>query len=163
MARFYVDKYTARLERSDLDLVRLVKKDGSVIEDLEPRKLFPFTNHDMYITLLDKEEKEFAFVRDLAELDEDSAQALRDCFHEYYMIPKIQKVLSCDERTGALMWTVLTDRGEVSFQIRNHHSDIKRLHGTTRVIIRDSNDNRYEIEDYTQLDRQSTHLLFSYI
>ena len=163
MARIYVDKYVGKLERTDLYFVKLTMKDGTVYENLEPRMLFPITNQTMYITLLDKNEKEFAFVRDLAELDEDSAQALRDCFHEYYMIPKIQKVLSCNERTGALSWTVLTDRGEVSFQIRNHHSDIKHLRGTKRVIIRDSNDNRYEIEDYTALDRQSAHFLFAYI
>ena len=163
MARIYVDKYVGKLERTDLYFVKLTMKDGTVYENLEPRMLFPITNQTMFITLLDKNEKEFAFVRDLAELDEDSAQALRDCFHEYYMIPRIQKVLSCNERTGALSWTVLTDRGEVSFQIRNHHSDIKHLRGTKRVIIRDSNDNRYEIEDYTALDRQSAHFLFAYI
>lgn len=163
MARIYVDKYVGKLERTDLYFVKLTMKDGTVYENLEPRMLFPITNQTMFITLLDKNEKEFAFVRDLTELDEDSAQALRDCFHEYYMIPKIQKVLSCNERTGALSWTVLTDRGEVSFQIRNHHSDIKHLRGTKRVIIRDSNDNRYEIEDYTTLDRQSAHFLFAYI
>lgn len=163
MARIYVDKYIGKLERTDLYYVKLTMKDGTVYENLEPRMLFPITNKTMFITLLDKNEKEFAFVRDLAELDEDSAQALRDCFHEYYMIPKIQRIISCDEKTGALRWTVITDRGEVSFQIRNHHSDIKRLHGTKRVIVRDSNDNRYEIEDYTALDRQSTHFLFAYI
>lgn len=163
MARIYVDKYIGKLERTDLYYVKLTMKDGTVYENLEPRMLFPITNKTMFITLLDKNEKEFAFVRDLAELDEDSAQALRDCFREYYMIPKIQRIISCDEKTGALKWTVFTDRGEVSFQIRNHHSDIKRLHGTKRVIVRDSNDNRYEIEDYTALDRQSTHFLFAYI
>ena len=30
MARYYIDKYTGRLERTDLYLVRLIKKDGSV-------------------------------------------------------------------------------------------------------------------------------------
>lgn len=163
MARIYVDKYIGKLERTDLYYVKLTMKDGTVYENLEPRMLFPITNQTMFITLLDKNEKELAFVRDLAELDEDSAHALRDCFHEYYMIPKIQRIISCDEKTGALRWTVITDRGEVSFQIRNHHSDIKRLHGTKRVIVRDSNDNRYEIEDYTALDRQSMHFLFAYI
>ena len=163
MARIYVDKYIGKLERTDLYYVKLTMKDGTVYENLEPRMLFPITNQTMFITLLDKNEKELAFVRDLAELDENSAQALRDCFHEYYMIPKIQRIISCDEKTGALRWTVITDRGEVSFQIRNHHSDIKRLHGTKRVIVRDSNDNRYEIEDYTALDRQSMHFLFAYI
>ena len=44
MGRYYIDKYTGTLERTDLYLVRLIKKDGTVIEDLEPRMLFPITN-----------------------------------------------------------------------------------------------------------------------
>lgn len=163
MARFYVDKYTARLERSDLYLVRLIKKDGTVIEDLEPRMLFPFTNHDMYITLLGKDEKEIAFVRKLDEIDEESQKALRECFKEYYMIPKISRLIDCVDKFGVLKWTVETDRGVINFTIKNRHSDIKRLYGTNRVIVRDSNDNRYEIPDVTSLDSHSNYLLFSYL
>lgn len=163
MARYYIDKYTGRLERTDLYLVRLIKKDGSVIEDLEPRKLFPFSNSEMYITLLDKNEKEVGFVRKLDEIDEESRKVLEECFKEYYMIPKISRLLECEDKFGMLKWTVDTDRGVITFQIRNRHSDIKKLYGTNRVIVRDSNDNRYEIPDVTVLDSRSNHLLYSYL
>ena len=163
MGRYYVDKYTGTLERTDLYLVKLIKKDGTVIEDLEPRMLFPFTNHDMYITLLNKEEREVGFVRKLDEIDEQSQKALLECFREYYMIPKITGIIECEEKFGALKWTVDTDRGIIKFTIRNRHSDIKHLRGTNLVIIRDSNDNRYEIPDQTALDARSLRLLFSYL
>ena len=163
MARIYVDKNTGHLERTDLYLVRLTLSDGTVHEGLEPRRLFPFSNASAYITLLDKKEREVAMVRDMKDLDRDSARALEECFHEYYMIPKITRVIACEDRFGVLKWTVETDRGVVNFQIRNRHSDIKHLHGTTRVVIRDSNDNRYEIPDYTAMDKHSEHLLFSYL
>ena len=163
MGRIYIDQYTGRLERTDLYLVKLTLKDGTVYENLEPRMLFPFTNHTMYITLLDKHEKEIGFVRDLEEVDPDSRKALEECFHEYYMIPKISRVLACEDRFGTLKWTVETDRGKITFRIRNRHSDIKHLWGTKRVIIRDSNDNRYEIPDHTAMDAHSNRLLFSYL
>ncbi len=163
MGRIYVDRYTGKIERTDLYLVKLTMKDGTVYEDLEPRMLFPFTNHTMYITLLDDHEKELGFVRDLEEIDEDSRKALEECFHEYYMIPKISRVLACEDKFGTLKWTVETDRGEITFRIRNRHSDIKHLWGTKRVIVRDSNDNRYEIPDYTAMDAKSNRLLFSYL
>ena len=163
MGRIYVDKYTGKLERTNLYFVRLTMKDGRVYEDLEPRKLFPITNNTMYISLLDSDEKELGFVRDLEEIDEDSRRALEECFAEYYMIPKITKVLRCVDKFGVLKWTVETDRGEITFSIKNRHSDIKRFHGTPRVIIRDSNDNRYEIPDITKLDRRSNLILFSYM
>jgi hypothetical protein len=162
MGRIYIDQYTGRIKRSDIYLVTLTLKDGTVIENLEPRRLFPVTNADMFITLLDHEEKEVAFVRDLAELDEGSANELRQCFKEYYRIPHIFKLLESDEKFGSLTWKVETDRGTVSFRIRNRHSDIKCMNGK-RVLIRDTNDNRYEIPDYTALDPHSRRLLFSYL
>ncbi len=163
MGRIYVDKYTGKIERTDLYLVKLTMKDGTVHESLEPRMLFPVTNKTMYITLLGAGEKEVGFVRDLEELDEGSKQALLECFREYYMVPKILSVVDCVDKFGTLKWTVVTDHGEISFRIKNRHSDIKRLYGTNRIIVRDSNDNRYEIEDCEALDTRSARLLFAYI
>lgn len=163
MSRIYIDKYTGKIERTDLYLVRLMLKDGTVYEDLEPRKLFPYTNNTMYITLLDKGEKEIGFVRDLKEIDEESEKALLECLAEYYMIPKITRIITCKDEAGSLKWTVETDRGEVTFTIKNRHSDIKYLHESERIIIRDSNDNRYEIESVDKLDKHSNKLLFAYL
>ena len=162
MGRIYVDKYTARLERSDLYRVRLILRDGSIIDDLEPKRLFPFSNTSMYISLLNKNEKEIALVRDLNEIDEESRKVLDECFREYYMIPKITHVYSCEDRNILLVWDVETDRGRISFRIRSCLSDIKSL-GNGRVIIRDSNDNRYEITNYDELDSHSKRLIFSYL
>ena len=163
MGRIYVDKYTGKLERTDVYRVRLTMRDGSSFENLEPRRLFPFTNTSMYITLLDENEREVGFIRDFEELDANSQKALEECFAEYYMIPSVTRLVESSETFGSLKWVVDTDRGRVSFRIRNRHSDIKQLHGTNRVLIRDSNDNRYEIKDYTKLDAHSQRLLFSYL
>ena len=161
--RIYIDKYTGTLERTDLYLVKLTMKDGTVHEDLEPRRLFPFTNPNMYITLLNKDEREVGFVRDLSELDDSSVKALEACFTEYYLIPKITRVNYCEEKFGSIKWEVETDRGPVKFRIRSRHSDIKKMHGSNRIIVRDTNDNRYEIPDYTALDKHSIRMLFSYL
>ncbi len=163
MSRIYVDRYTGRIERTDMYLVRLTLKDGTMIENLEPRRLFPFSDPNMYITLLNDKEKEIGFVRDLTEIDEDSRKALEECFAEYYMIPRITALLESVDKFGSLNWVVETDRGRVAFQIRNRHSDIKQMGRSGRVIVRDSNDNRYEIPDYQALDPHSRHLLFSYL
>lgn len=163
MARIYVDKTCGKIERTDLYLVKLIMNDGSVYENLEPRRLFPLTDTEHYVTLLDDKEKEVALIRDLCDIDADSRKALEDCFREFYLIPKITQVLDIDEKFGALKFRVMTDRGEILFRIRNRHSDIKMLYGSDRVLIRDSDDNRYEIEHYDALDRHSKMLLFSYV
>lgn len=163
MARIYIDRYTGSIERTDVYLVKLTLKDGTVYENLEPRRLFPITNTDMFITLLDRSEKEVAFIRDLTEIDEGSKQALLECFKQYYMIPKITRVLEMEDKFGSLKWKVDTDRGIISFRIHNRNSDIKMLYGTTRIIVRDSNDNRYEVPDFEKLDAHSKHLLFAFL
>lgn len=163
MARIYIDKDAGHIERTDLYLVSLTLADGSVIENLEPRRLFPMTDTEHYVSLLNSAEKEVAMIRDMESLDPDSRRALEECFTEYYLIPKISQVLSVEDKFGALSFHVMTDRGEISFRIRNRHSDIKMLHNDPRVLIRDSDDNRYEIPDYYALDRHSKRLLFSYV
>lgn len=163
MARVYLDKYNASIERTDLFHVRVAMKDGRVFDDLEARRLFPISNRSAYISLIDESEHEVAFVRALEELDESSRKALEGCFDEYYMIPKILRVIEVEDQFGVLKWTVETDCGTVKFGIRNRNSDIKRLECNTHILIRDSNDNRYEIPDTSKLDKHSLHLLFSYL
>ena len=163
MARVYVDKYTGTIERTDLFHVRVTMKDGRVFDDLEVRRLFPISNRTAYISLMDEKELEAAFVRDLDELDDASREALEACFSEFYMIPKILSVIAVEDRYGVLKWTVETDCGTVTFGIRNRNSDIKRLECDTHILIRDSNDNRYEIPDTSKLDKHSSRMLFSYL
>lgn len=160
--RIYVTRETGRIERTDVYLVRLTLNDGTVYENLEPRRLFPVTDLDHYITLLGEWEKEIAMVRSLDDLDADSRRALEEVFKEYYLVPFITAIKQCDDKFGSLKMTVETDRGEVTFRIRNRHNDMKVLHGTRRMIIRDSNDNRYEIRNLDALDKKSQSLLFSY-
>lgn len=163
MARIYVDKSCGRIERTDLYLVKLIMNDGTVFEDLEPRRLFPHTDTERYITLLNNKEKEIALIKEIKDLDTDSRRALELCFKEFYLIPKISQVLTVEDKFGALKFSVMTDRGKISFRIRNRHSDIKMLSRSGRVLIRDSDDNRYEIPCFAELDRHSKRLLFSYV
>lgn len=161
--RIYFNSEKGHIERADLYLVNLVFDDGQVIKGLEPRRLFPITDTEHYITLLDEKEKEVALIRNISDLDETSREILEDCFREYYMIPKISQILEVHDKFGVLEFKAMSDRGMVSFRIRNRHSDIKNLQGKGRIVIRDSNDNRYEIPKFDDLDKHSKHCLFSYV
>lgn len=81
-------------------------------------------------------------------------EILEDCLREYYLIPKIFSIDSYTEKFGLLTLFTQTDSGPVKIEIRNIMHSIKLLYGT-RVLIRDGNDNRYEIPDLNQLDRKS--------
>ena len=165
MARYFVDPKNDKIVREDLYKVRIEKANGEVVSDLQPKRLFPFTRPNHYITLLEGAEnmpkKEAAVITDLEELDEESRKAVEDCFEEFYMIPRITRVVDTIFKFGSLRWIVETDRGPIEVRIRNMNSDIKMLDGK-RMLVRDSNDNRYEIPDITRLDKKSLHKLFPY-
>ena len=161
--RFYVDKYTARIERVDVYLVNVICSDGRVFERLEPRRLFPVSDLDNYITLLDEDENEVAFIRRMDEIDKESAKALNECFREFYFIPKIYAVTDVDDHAGVCNWSVKTDRGDITFRIRNVRNDIKYSPATQEIRIRDTNDNRYLVPNYLELDRRSQRLINSYL
>ena len=155
---FFIDGPEARIIRTGNTKVELQIYQGETYEDLEPRRLFPMSGLKRYITLLDSDLKEKAIIRNLEQLDPDSRKAIEDCLTEYYMIPKIIEMIDITEKFGVLTWTCRTDRGVRSFRIRNRHSDVKMLFDG-RVLVRDSNDNRYEIEDVKKLDKKSQKIL----
>ena len=163
MERYFVDGKNDRIIREDLYTVRLEKSNGEVIAALEPKKLFPYTDPDHYITLLEEAKNEKAVIKDISELSEESREAIEACFKEIYMIPNITKVYLRTAKAGTLTLKVDTDRGgPITFRIRNSNSDIKML-SDVRMVIRDSDDNRYEILDVTKLDKKSLRQLYPYI
>ena len=159
MARRYIDS-GAKFTRRDLVLVNM-EYEGTVTESLSPRRLFPTSDREHYISLLDSDGHEIAILRDLSLLDAESADVIRNALSEYYIIPEITAVLFIEEKGGTDRWTVMTDRGECSFQIRSRITDVKAL-DDGRILFRDSSDNRYEIRDWTKLDKHSRHLLNAY-
>lgn len=156
--RYLVGKHD-RVFRTDTYLVRVECFDGRVLEDLEPRRLFPYTFPRQYITLLNTKEREEALISSLDELDEASREAVELCFDDYYMVPEILEILHIEDKSS-FKWLVRTDRGRVEFHIRNRHSDIKEHGGI--IVIRDSNDNRYRA-DISKLDEKSLRRISCYI
>ena len=157
MARF-IEGPEAQIVRTGDTSVELRIYKGETYTNIEPRRLFPLSGLTRYISLLDSNQKEIAIIRNLDDLDKDSRAAIEGCLEEYYMIPKIVEMIDITEKFGILTWTCRTDRGVRSFRIRNRHSDVKMLFDG-RVLVRDSNDNRYEIEDVKKLDKKSQKIL----
>ena len=143
-----------RITKDENNLVNVTLADGTEMKSLEPRRLFPVSSLDTYITLLDEEGVEFAIIKSLAELDRDSRKVVSDSLDDYYLVPKIVKIISTEEKYGTLRWTVETERGIKKFDIRNRNPDIK-VYKDGRVRVRDSDDNRYVIDDYRTLDPHS--------
>ena len=162
MERLYIDNDMARFIRKDRTLVDMELRDGRILENLEPHRLFPVSNLDRYITLLDESGAEQAVIRDLNTLPPQEQKVIVECLSEYYLIPKIRRVVDCDERFDGLTLHTETDRGPAKIEIRTLMQGLKLLNGY-RVLVRDMNDNRYEIPDWNKIDSRSRQILSRYI
>lgn len=162
MARLYIEFDMARFTRKDITHVDMELYDGRKFDNLEPHRLFPLSGLEKYITLLDEEGIEKAIIRDMKTLPDTERKIIEDCLEEYYLIPRVTKINFCTEKYGVLSLDVETDRGHAVIEIRNILHGLKLLYGT-RVLLRDSNDNRYEIPDLNRLDKKSRQVIDAFL
>lgn len=161
MERIYIAGDSARFIRKDLTLVDVELKDGTKIETVEPKRLFPTSMQDKYITLLDESGIEQAVIRDINTLSDDQRAIVEACLAEYYRIPEILRIRAYEERFDGLTLHTDTDKGSADIEIRALAQGFK-LDGV-RALLRDVNDNRYEIPDVTRLDNLSKQILGRYL
>ena len=143
-----------RVTKNENNLVNLTMSDGTEYTALEPRRLFPVSRLEQYITLLDSEGKEIAVIRNLSDLDPDSKKVIAASLDDYYLVPNITRIVSVTEKNGKIHWCVETDRGYKEFDIKNRNHDV-RVFRDGKVRVGDSDDNRYIIPCYHDLDKAS--------
>lgn len=162
MERIYIEYDNARFTRKDITLVDVELFDGRKFQNLEPRRLFPRSGLEKYITLLDETGVEQAVIRDMNTLPKQEREIIEACLEEYYLIPRVIQIKGVKEKFGVITLDTETDRGPARIEIRNLLHGMRMIHDN-RVLIRDGNDNRYEIPDLMQLDKRSRQLIESFL
>ena len=158
MARNFIDGNEIRLTVKDKIFCDVEFYTGHKLSDLEPRRLFPVSGLNDYITFLDSEGEEQFILRRLDNMEPHQRELLQGCLEEYYRIPKIKRLITFSEKNCIWLWTVETDRGEFTFEIVNHIRSLKMFYDK-RILVKDSNDNRYEIPNIYDLDKRSQKLI----
>jgi hypothetical protein len=136
----------------------VVMKDGETMTGIKARRLFPLSKKRQYIVFLDSKGEEIGIIKQLSLLDRSSKLNVLEALEYYYHIPKILQIDKIDDKYGIFKWYVITDKGEREFEIINTSTDIKSL-GGGHYVIKDIDDNRYEIKDINKLDKPSRFLL----
>lgn len=90
----------------------------------------------------------------MRDLSEQNTRLLKDSLDNRYFLPQITKIYSIFEKFGSSQWDVDTDRGRVQIASKALHEAITEL-SPVRFLIRDNEDNRFEIRDVTALDEES--------
>ena len=158
MSRVFIDGSEIRITVKDKIFCDVEFFTGEKFTDLEPRRLFPVSGLSEYITFLDSDGEEKFILRKLDNMEPLQKELLLRCLEEYYRIPKITRLISRSEKHRIWLWNVETDRGNYTFEIINHIQSMKMFYDK-RILIKDGNDNRYEIPNIYELDKRSQKLI----
>ena len=110
-----------------------------------------------YISLRDEESNEIGIIEDIKHLPQESRKILVEELQKRYFMPKITKINALEGQFGITQWMVETSQGDVQFSLRSRYDIVTLENG--RILIKDADGNRYEIEDYNKLDPNSIALL----
>ena len=155
----YLDTSKISISRNAFAELVVQLQDEATHTKVEPVRSFPLSETVRFITLLDSEGNEIGIVEDARKLAPQSRDVLIEELEKRYFMPKITKINSLDGHFGVTQWDVETTQGNVEFGMRTRY-DIVTL-GSGRILIKDADGNRYEIENYNKLDQKSYTLLQS--
>ena len=153
----FLDASGVRIERNAFEELVVQFPDGSIQTRVEPVYAFPVSETNRYISLMDEESNEIGIIEDIKHLPHESRQILVEELQRRYFMPKITKINALEGQFGITQWVVETSQGDVQFSLRSRY-DIVTL-GNGRILIKDADGNRYEIENYHKLDPKSLALL----
>jgi hypothetical protein len=123
------------------------------VADVRPRRAFPWTHTDGYISLRNAEGKEVLLIESLKDLPRETRQIIEQSLNSTTFIPKITRVDSVDVSFGHQQWSTQTDRGPISFRVQERE-DIRFL-PDGRFLLKDADGNQYELARLDQLDDRS--------
>lgn len=148
------------LNKSDISLTR---NKGGVLQgivngkrhgELIVYRCFPFQYESSYLSIRDAKDVELGIVRDIGELDPESAAELEKELQLRYFLPKVTRVDSVKNKSGLWLWELQTHLGPTRLAMRNLHEHIQ-YPGGSRIILTDLNGKRCEITDWRALDSHS--------
>lgn len=125
-------------------------------------RCFPFETPDEYISVLNRDGREYALIRDVNGFSAEAQAIIRAELDRKYLCPVISTIKSLKEKLGYSYWKVVTDRGETEFTVHDTYRNIARV-GGGMLIVTDVDGNRYRIDDYEKLDRSSYKRIELYI
>jgi len=140
---------------------RLWARRGDVERAVWVRRCFPWSEPTHFLSLRDDEDREFALVRDPAELEPSSRRVLEEAMVAAGFVFEIIRVTVIEEEVEIRHWRVETRQGARSFQTRLDAWPRLLPHGG--LLIRDVAGDLYHVADPGALDKQSRALLWAFV
>jgi hypothetical protein len=128
---------------------------------LQVRRLFPWSSPDAYVSLRDADDEELCLVRDPAELDAKSRDALEVSLAEAGFVMEIERIDSIEEEIEIRTFQVMTKQGKRTFQTERDEWPRELAGGG--VLLRDVAGDLYAVREPERLDPASRKLLWVFI
>lgn len=117
-------------------------------------RMFPFEEPWAHISVLTPDSEEVGMIGQIDDFAGDEASLLREELERKYLMPKITAIHTLKERFGFSSWKVDSSIGPLEFTLRDTYRSLHNV-GDGRMVITDSDGNRYEIPDVKELDKKS--------
>ena len=153
-----LDPERIQLSRESKQGVQLTISGEGSYSKIKIVRAFPLSHPDRYVAFLDDKDEEIGMVKDPKELDPQSRKIVEEELDKRYLVSIIKKIRSIRTDFGTSYWDVDTNRGRRDFVIQGVQDNVVWL-GERRLLFVDVDGNRFEIPDYSSLDKKSASLL----
>ena len=150
----YLDVAKTTLERAPDGTLRVTVEGVKCGLRVEALRAFPLSHPREHIVLRDGADKDIGTLRSLDEVAEPARGWLEEQLERRYFLPQVLAIHGIVERFGSSVWDLQTDRGRVTVNTRQLHEAIHEIE-PNRYLLTDAENNRYEIKDFTALDKES--------
>ena len=146
-----------RLYRSPRgDLTAMV--DHEEYPNVSVRRAFPLETSTQFIGFFRDDGEELGLLEDAEKLDADCRQLLYQELDSVYFRPVITRIDDIGEDFGVVSMAVQTTSGPRQIEIRQLRKNLRLLAGN-RVLIEDTEGNRYELGDSHKLPKHPRNVL----
>ena len=135
--------------------------DGTIVKNLIPMSLFPLSEDNKNIVILDEKQQEIFYIDNLQQLEPTLANDIQVALLRNRFILKLLKIHKASSLRPPAEWKVLTDRGESSLVFSSEEA-IRRL-PDDGALIQDSQGIRYLVPKIGSLDSSSRKVIEYYI
>lgn len=146
-----------QLHRNSFGRLLLTDSSGTVHKGIFPVHAFPISAPDEGIALVDQEGHELVWIDHLSDLPDDLRSLVQEELSSREFIPEIHRISKVSTFATPSIWSVETDRGDVSFVLKGE-DDIRHLDHTS-LLIADSQGIHFLIRDIQKMDKGSRKIL----
>ena len=137
--------------------VLFLRYKNTLYQEVVPERPFPIS-YPEFVILKDSKGDDICSIKDIRKLDDKSRASLEKLLDTLYFIPKILKIIRLEATGDRFEWETETERGKRSFTTRGRRSI---LFLGNKMVITDTDDNLYQVEDIGALDEKSRKIIQS--